>query len=703
MKAYFNEQPLKIYETIVYPAPYLRHETGSFVNFRMSGKGVLKIECGSEPKSVVIRPKRLGLTAKINGNVIEITIDKPCSFSVEPSGDIIGGLMVFANGKNDINPSDYENIIKFDSGRKFVDVLKITKDNTLLYLDDDAYLDGKVVIENCSNVAICGGIISMEKYFRRCSRNNCVQIRNCKNVKVRDLTILDSCNWSMQLMGCDNVSIDNYHVIGYRGNSDGLDVCGSRNVHVTNCFTRVWDDSLVVKAFDTGNTENVVFENCVLWNDFARPIEVGVELRAEQVCDVHFRNIDIIHSPTGYPVLGIHHGDRAEVHNITFEDINIEDAPGAQIFDIRITDSVWNKDDSKGDIHDVLFKNISVDENDISLSPPRIHGFDEKSSVKNVIIDNVRIDKMAVRNSDELKLITNEFVDGVKYIAGEPPYINTVKTDIEVGEYTLKNGYYHTKVTLKAENISEKPAKGSVMLQVLPSNRAQICGESLDFDLKPQEMKSTEYEVILPPGKFVIAAQSADVFVDCAWKFVSLDMILGEDIENAAEYEFTNCRGEKAGRIAFALKDDLLTVKSELLKTKKITLYAANSIETAPEQVMFSCEETDFAKAPAVINGAHGLELAPQLRCPAEITYVFENEPKTKITKLELTPSLSGEMIVSLDRLGIEDSRTFWLDAEAETDMLKRYPLCLFASQVPEEICHMFANVRRKKEMNPNE
>lgn len=697
MKVYFNEQPLEIYETVVYPAPYLRHEVGKFVNFRLYETGTLKIECDNAPQSVTIRPKRLGLIAKISGNTIEIPLDKPCNFSVEPNGDIIGGLMVFANGENDINVLDYENIIRFERGRKFVDVLKITEDNTLLYLDDGAYLDGKVIIENCNNVAICGGIISMEKYFRRGNRNNCVQIINCKNVKVRDLTALDSCNWSMQLMGCDNVSIDNYHVIGHRGNSDGLDVCGSRNVRVTNCFTRVWDDSLVVKAFDTGNVENIVFENCVLWNDFARPIEVGVELRADKVHDVHFKNIDIIHSPTGYPVLGIHHGDRAEVYDISYEDINIEDAPGAQIFDIRITDSVWNTDSTKGDIHDVLFKNINVDKNDISLSPPRIHGFDEKSSVRNVIIDNVRVDKMTVRNGEELKLITNEFVGNVKYIAENPPYMNTVKTDIKVGEYILKDGYYHTKVTLTAKNISAEQLKGSAMLQILPSYRAAICGERLEFDLNPQEEKSAEYDVILPPGKFVIAVQSADAFVDCAWEFASLDMVLCEDIENAAEYEFINCRGESAGKIAFALKDDLLTVKSELLKTKKITLYAANSIETAPGQVMFSCEETDFAKAPAVINGAHGLELAPQLRCPAEITYVFENEPKTKVTKLELTPSLSGEMIVSLDKLGIENINTLWLDAEAETDIEKRYPLCLFASQVPEEICHMFVNVRREE------
>ncbi len=116
---------------------------------------------------MTIRPKRLGLIAKIGGNAIEIPLDKPCNFSVEPNGDIVGGLMVLANGENDINVSDYENTIKFERGRKFVDVLKITEDNTLLCLDDGAYLDGKVIIENCKNVKVC------------------------------DLTVLDSCNWSI--------------------------------------------------------------------------------------------------------------------------------------------------------------------------------------------------------------------------------------------------------------------------------------------------------------------------------------------------------------------------------------------------------------------------------------------------------------------------------------------------------------------------
>lgn len=701
MRAYLNNTELKIFNTIVYPAPYIKHQTAEFVNFKLNKPSVLKIECDTMPQTVNIRPKRYNIEYSINGNVIEIQINEPCNFSVELNGDITDGLMVFAGCDSKIDMSGFDNVITLKKGRHFADEIHINTDNTLVYFEDGAYVDGKIIAKDCNNLTIAGlGIISMEKYSRMGGRYTAVSLNNCKNANIYDITVLDSSNWSVCISGCDNVNINNIKIIGQRGNSDGIDICGSRNVTVKNSFTRVWDDSLVVKAFNTGDVDNIVFENCVLWNDFARPIEVGVELRAEKVHNVHFKNIDIIHSPTGYPVMGIHHGDRADVYDISFENINIEDAPAAQLMDIHIRDSVWNTDTQKGSIHDILFKDIFFADNlKCALSPSRIEGFSPEITVENVVIDNVRICGMAVQNAKQLNLITNDYVSNIKFKSDNPPYINLVKTHIDTKEdFVLKDGYYEGIVTVTAQNTSNEDVSGKCRLEIKPSYKAKIFDGDFEFNLKANQKLSKDFKAIIPPGKFVIEVQSNNAFVNCDWKYINLDLVLENDIQSATEYEFVNCFGKNFGGIKLALKNDLLILKSELLKTNSFNVFLAKPVPMQKGEVVFSVEQTDWADAPAVINGKNGLELAPQLRCPAEITYVFKNEPKVEIfKKINIPPTLTGESFIALNQFNVTDeNKKFWLEIEVETDTDKRYPVCLFSSQQPESICHMFANVKMK-------
>ena len=115
-------------------------------------------------------------------------------------------------------------------------------------------------------------------------------------------------------------------------------------------------------------------------------------------------------------------------------------------------------------------------------------------------------------------------------------------------------------------------------------------------------------------------------------------------------------------------------------------------------QVKFSVEETDFGEIPAVLLGRHGLEMAPQLRCPAEITYVFKNEPKVKETRMVTVPGGTGEAAVMLSDLGVTGDH-FWLEIEARIPKVAayRYPYTLFHSVKPADMAHMFANVKVKK------
>ena len=89
-------------------------------------------------------------------------------------------------------------------------------------------------------------------------------------------------------------------------------------------------------------------------------------------------------------------------------------------------------------------------------------------------------------------------------------------------------------------------------------------------------------------------------------------------------------------------------------------------------------------------NGEH--VIAPELRCPAEIWYVFNNMPKVqKIFKNDLEEQ--KDIHISYEKLGAKENLILELVMDIpETEKL-RYPLSLFHSVTPDQSCHMFAKV----------
>lgn len=294
-----------------------------YANFTCENGAVIKIHSEKKIESCMIRPLSYNTDFDFSEHEIVINMEKPRKISVEINGSHRENILIFANPKKTYETSD--KTIVFKKGVTDAGILDICEDNTTVLLEEGAYVEGKINVHDCKGVKILGcGILCMEKYPRLGLPDefmNAIRADNCENLVIEDITIADSVNWTCKINGCKDVHIDNLKIIGSRGNSDGVDVCGSKDVLV----------------------ENVVFKDSVLWNDFARPIEVGVEVRADSARNILFENIDIIHSLTGYPVMGIHHGDRAVISDIEFRNIRIEDAPGAQLFDIRVTNSAWNK------------------------------------------------------------------------------------------------------------------------------------------------------------------------------------------------------------------------------------------------------------------------------------------------------------------------------------------------------------------------
>ena len=678
------------YTAAVNPPPYNKFKEADYAIVTISGRTKLELQFDVEVKSVVIRPLSAEIQYSFTGNKVEIIIERSTNFSVEINDSIEDCVMIFADAEKNYELDGYEDVIVFDEGIHNADTIEIKKDNTAVIFKEGAYVNGHIKSCNVNNIGIFGnGVITMENYARVISnRDHLIYLENCRDVKIADVTLSDSCGWSCKINNCDNIEIDNIKIIGSRGNSDGIDICGSRNAYVHNCFTRVWDDSLVVKAFDTGDVYNILFENCTLWCDMARPIEVGVELRAEYVNNVVFRNIDIIHSMCGYPVLGIHHGDRANVSDVIFEDIRVEDAPGAQLFDIRITDSVWNKDAVKGTISNIVFKNISyIGKTNCQklLSNSRVEGFSDEACIDGVAIENITVcGKSALYDLDSGLDIYN-YVKNVKLI----PALNEEKSGIIKPDIMISdNG-----VAVKFFNRDNKDHKISANLVILPKSEFYLSEIPIELDIKSGEEKVFRTNISFPAGKYVLGVESINPELVQCYKYINKELVLTSNFSE--EYFFIDSP-EKEG-VRFAIDKDLLIIKSNLLKKYAFNLYTALPTQTKDGEVLFSIRDTDRGFAPAVIIKDNEEIMSPQLRNCAEITYVFKNQPvidNFKCTKINYAKN--GVVYMSLDKLGIgKDTKEFLLELEMPKYNDLRYSCCLFHSQKPTETAHMFVNIKK--------
>ncbi len=726
---FWNGVERKIDTTNINEPCYNEPKKQEFVIISSDKGGKMRITSKATVKSAIVRPLSLKIVPEIiDEHTIEIDFAEPKKVSVEINGSYENNLLVFLSPENIAAEADFENVIRFKEGVHEIGEYQVEKDNTLIIIEEGAFLMGGIIIKNRENVTVCGkGIISKlhyhEKELSQIDSLFLISLKNSKNVNIYDVTVANSVRWTVAIFNSIDVYINNINILGSTGNNDGIDVCNSKNVLVENVFTRTWDDSFCVKAtgqgtasfslgkdgdsscksgsVTDGNVENVVFRNSTLWNDFARPMEVGVEIRSDYCRNIVFKNIDVIHSMTGYPIMGIHHGDHAEVSDILIDDIRLEDIHGGQIFDLRIADAVWNQDGEKGNIHDVTIRNIAVVEEQATIpSHSRIEGFSEKANIENVVLENFSFCGREAMSIEECQVDVYDFVNNIKYIPHESKdTLNKMKTDISyVEEPKLgKDGLYRSKVRVTLSNIGNKMEKGNFNLHISPLNTAYYDSSEKEFALEANTKKEYDFDVAMQAGKYVIDIQSANPSVQYAFRFVEYDAHISDSIENASEFRFVNYYGEEVKGFRFAVKDNELLVYSPV--QDKLTVSVALPAERRTGDVVFTCEETDFGIAPAVVSSKDGFVAAPQLRCPAEIWYVFKNQPAVKeIVNYDIEKP-EGVVHIPFETLHLPDGcKNFWVEFTLHSKEYdkRRYSFSLFHTVQAgrsNTISHMFANV----------
>ncbi len=119
--------------------------------------------------------------------------------------------------------------------------------------------------EDVENVAITGrGTVDGNREKRGGPKP--IAFKRCRQLAVKDITILNAPNYCISLLGCDFVNIDGVTILN--AFCDGIDPDSCSHVRISNCHIESWDDAIVLKSsFSLGElrpTEHVTVTNCVL-------------------------------------------------------------------------------------------------------------------------------------------------------------------------------------------------------------------------------------------------------------------------------------------------------------------------------------------------------------------------------------------------------------------------------------------------------
>lgn len=146
-----------------------------------------------------------------------------------------------------------------------------------------------------------------------------------KNIRIRDLQIRNSAYWTVHLVGCNDVAIDNITLLNSLKvrNSDGIDLDHSKNVRISNCYIESGDDCICLKNRreyeEFGACENITVSNCTMTSRSCS-IKIGSE-NMDRISHVVVNNCVIRASNRG---IGIQNRDEGTVSDVIFSNIVVD-------------------------------------------------------------------------------------------------------------------------------------------------------------------------------------------------------------------------------------------------------------------------------------------------------------------------------------------------------------------------------------------
>lgn len=420
-------------------------ERAAFAIFDMSGPVVVRVRVLRPFRTATVLPSRAGIDVIVTGDIVSFTLSEPCHLSLllDDSDQMPLHLFVAEPEKNIPQPDDPD-VLYFGPGVHEIETLSLQSGQTL-YLAGGALLKarlpqgyqgefseqwkvvfyhGRVVeVKDATGVRICGRGILDASAIPHPGRPMIV-FDGTADAQLSGITLRDAANWNVIIDHSRQIEVNDVRIISGRLNSDGINSVNAQQVQIHHCFVRNHDDSIAVKTIVPNlPAENILVENCTIWNDWGYALGATYETRAP-IRNITYRCCDILFAR--HWCLGVHVSDSATISNISFHDIRIADlsrvdadgtsyavcSPQPMLLKMVITADVWGKDGERGHIHDIVVDGVTLERDAWYAS--HLEGADSDHAIEGVTLRNIRLQgQPAVSKAADMCLTMNEFVCGV--------------------------------------------------------------------------------------------------------------------------------------------------------------------------------------------------------------------------------------------------------------------------------------------------
>lgn len=215
--------------------------------------------------------------------------------------------------------------------------------------------------DNVTDITLSGfGKIDMQSEWEItedwCRACKIIAFKECSNVVIRDLVMLNATDLAVYLAGCEYVTISGLNIATH---VDGISPDCCKNVTISDCIVDAGDDAIVPKCSYTlgrlKSMENLTISNCVVRSS-ASAIKLGTESNSA------FRNITITGCAiydTGLKGLALQACDGAVIEGISISNITMQNVANPIL--MMVLDRARGPEGSKiGEIRNVSISNVVI-------------------------------------------------------------------------------------------------------------------------------------------------------------------------------------------------------------------------------------------------------------------------------------------------------------------------------------------------------